>query len=81
MVQCIYHTLDKGKDMKIKITSDSTCDLGEKLIKENDIGIFALQVILGEQSYSDGVNIVPQDIFDSFTSTSRPRRHPAIRPR
>lgn len=50
--------------MKIKITSDSTCDLGEKLIKENDIGIFALQVILGEQSYSDGVNIVPQDIFD-----------------
>lgn len=50
--------------MKIKITSDSTCDLGEKLIKENDIGIFALQVILGEQSYRDGVNIVPQDIFD-----------------
>lgn len=50
--------------MKIKITSDSTCDLGEKLIKDNDIGIFALQVILGEQSYRDGVDIEPQDIFD-----------------
>ena len=50
--------------MKIKITSDSTCDLGEKLINDNDIGIFALQVILGEQSYRDGVDIVPQDIFD-----------------
>lgn len=50
--------------MNIKITSDSTCDLGEKLIKENDIGIFALQVILGEKSFRDGVDIVPQDIFD-----------------
>ena len=50
--------------MKIKITSDSTCDLGEKLIAENDIGIFAMQVILGEKSYRDGIDIVPQDIFD-----------------
>ena len=50
--------------MKIKITSDSTCDLGEELIAQNDIGIFALQVILGEQSYRDGIDIVPQDIFD-----------------
>ena len=50
--------------MTIKITSDSTCDLGEKLIRENDIGIFALQVILGERAFRDGVDIVPQDIFD-----------------
>lgn len=50
--------------MKIKITSDSTCDLGEKLISENDIGIFALQVTLGEKSYRDGAGITPQDIFD-----------------
>ncbi len=50
--------------MKIKITSDSTCDLGDKLITKNDIGIFALQVILGEKSFRDGIDIVPQDIFD-----------------
>jgi DegV family protein with EDD domain len=50
--------------MKIKITSDSTCDLSEQLIKENDIGIFPLAVILGEKSYLDGIDIVPQDIFD-----------------
>ena len=50
--------------MKIKITSDSTCDLGERLLKENDIGVFALQVILGEKSFRDGIDIVPQDIFD-----------------
>lgn len=48
--------------MNIKITSDSTCDLGEK-VAERDIGIVPLSVILGENSYRDGVDIVPQDIF------------------
>jgi DegV family protein with EDD domain len=50
--------------MKIKITSDSTCDLSEQLIKENNISIFPLAVILGEKSYLDGIDIVPQNIFD-----------------
>ena len=49
--------------MKIKITSDSTCDLGSELISKRGIGIFALQVILGEKSYRDG-EIQPQEIFD-----------------
>ena len=51
----IFKQIDKGiYEMKIKITSDSTCDLGDKLIAQNDIGIFALQVILGEKTYRDG---------------------------
>lgn len=49
--------------MKIKITSDSTCDLGRELIENNGIGIFPFSVILGENSYKDG-EIQPQDIFD-----------------
>lgn len=49
--------------MKIKITSDSTCDLSGGLIQNYDIGIFSLSVILGEKSYKDG-GIAPQDIFD-----------------
>ena len=40
--------------MKIKITSDSTCDLSREQIENNDIGIFALSVILGEKYYKDG---------------------------
>jgi DegV family protein with EDD domain len=50
--------------MKIKITSDSTCDLSKQLIDDNNIGIFPLTVILGEKLYRDGIDIVPQDIFD-----------------
>ena len=55
---------ERGKTMNIKITSDSTCDLGRELIEANDIGIFALQVTLGGKSFRDGVDITPQDIFD-----------------
>lgn len=50
--------------MKVKITSDSTCDLSEELLKENGISLFPLAVILGEKTFRDGVDIVPQDIFD-----------------
>ncbi|MGN1372489.1 MAG: DegV family protein [Candidatus Coproplasma sp.] len=54
--------------MKIKITSDSTCDLGQELIEKHNIGIFPLTVILGDKSYKDG-EIVPQDIFDYVAQT------------
>ena len=48
---------------KIKITSDSTCDLSAELIEKYNIGIFSLSVILGDKSYKDG-EIEPQNIFD-----------------
>ena len=49
--------------MAIRITSDSTCDLGH-LIEERDITLLPLAVNLGEKTYYDGVDITPQDIFD-----------------
>lgn len=48
--------------MAVKITSDSTCDLGE-LVEKFGIGIMPLNVILDTETYQDGVNIRPQDIF------------------
>ena len=49
--------------MSIRITSDSTCDLGH-LVAERNIGILPLQVNLDADSFHDGVDITPQDIFD-----------------
>ena len=46
----------------IRLTADSTCDLGES-IQKRGIVIKPLTVILGGTPYSDGVDIVPQDIF------------------
>ena len=48
--------------MAIRITSDSTCDLGV-LAKERNIGIMALNVHLDMETYHDGVDITPEDIF------------------
>ena len=55
--------------MKIRITSDSTCDLNA-LEEERNIGILPLQVNLEEKSFKDGVDITPQDIFDFVAKTN-----------
>lgn len=55
--------------MKVKITSDSTCDLSAELLQKNGIGIFPLTVILGDESFKDG-EIEPQSIFDFVKRTN-----------
>ena len=54
---------------EIVITSDSTFDLSESQLKENDIRIMPLSVILGEKTYKDGIDIQPSDIFRYFDDT------------
>lgn len=54
--------------MKVRITSDSTCDLNE-LLQTREIGVMPLQVHLDDKSYRDGVDITPQDIFDFVDRT------------
>ena len=49
--------------MKIKITSDSTCDLSKELVEKYNIGIIALTVVKNGESFKDGVDIMPADIF------------------
>ncbi len=56
-------------DNEIIITSDSTCDLSPALVQENDIRILPLRVILGADSFYDGIDVTPQDIFDFVDRT------------
>lgn len=49
--------------MKIKISSDSTCDLTKEYIEAHDIGILSLVVIKDGESYKDGIDITPDVIF------------------
>lgn len=49
--------------MRIKILSDSTCDLSRELIEKYDIGIIPLVVVKDDQPYRDGVTITPAEIF------------------
>lgn len=49
--------------MKIKITSDSTCDLSPALLQQYDITLQPLCVVKNGINYRDGVDITPADIF------------------
>ena len=49
--------------MRIKILSDSTCDLPKELLVQHDITLVPLTVIKNNEDFKDGVNIVPADIF------------------
>lgn len=49
--------------MRIKITSDSTCDLSKELLEKNNISIIPLTVIKNDQAYTDGITITTDDIF------------------
>ena len=50
--------------MKIKISSDSTCDLSQELVDKYDVNIVPLYIVKDGKELVDGVDIVPQDIYD-----------------
>lgn len=65
--------------MKIKITADSTCDLSKELIEKYDIRIIPLHIIKSDESdYLDGVDITPDDIFESVEKEGKVCRTAAI---
>ncbi len=49
--------------MRIKILSDSTCDLSAELLEKYNITLVPLTIIKNGEAFSDGVTITPADIF------------------
>ena len=49
--------------MRIKILSDSTCDLSADILAKHDITVMPLTVIKNDVSYLDNVTITPAEIF------------------
>ena len=66
--------------MDIVITADSTCDLPEQVIRENNIIIFPLSILLGEQSYLDGLEIHTKDIYEHVKKTGQLPKTAAVTP-
>ena len=56
---------------KILIASDSTSDLGAELIAKYGIKILPLGVTLGENTYTDGVDIDPDMIYANYEKTGQ----------
>ena len=49
--------------MNIKITADSTCDLSAALLAQWNISLIPMHILMGDESYLDGVTIHPADVF------------------
>lgn len=48
---------------KIKIVTDSTCDLPDRIIEENNIAVIPLYVVFGSDTYKDGIEISTQKLY------------------
>lgn len=64
----------------IAITTDSTCDLPQRFIDENDITVVPLTVLLDDTVYRDGVDIKPDDIYSFVEKTGKLPKTSAVTP-
>ncbi len=55
--------------MRIRISSDSTCDLSPALIEQYDVWIVPLYIRLGDKDYRDAVDVTREDIFNYVQKT------------
>lgn len=66
--------------MEVVITADSTCDLPDYIVHEKEIVITPLSILLGENSYLDGIEAGPQDIYDYVKKTGDLPKTAAVTP-
>lgn len=56
---------------RIKIFADSTSDLPKEWIHQYDIGIVPLYAVFGDESLKDGVDIVPEELYQRVKTEGR----------
>ncbi|WDH95673.1 DegV family protein [Paenibacillus urinalis] len=56
---------------RIKIFADSTSDLPKEWIHQYDIGIVPLYAVFGDESLKDGVDIVPEELYERVKTEGR----------
>ena len=57
--------------MKIKISTDSTCDLPAELIAAHDIGVLPLYIIRDGEALRDGIDVTPDDLYAYTKATGK----------
>ena len=57
--------------MNIKVTADSTCDLTPEWIERYRITITPLHVTCGEESFLDGVDITPDELYGKIRAAGK----------
>ena len=49
--------------MKVKISTDSTCDLPREFIERYNIGVLPMYIVQDGVSLRDGIDITPKDLY------------------
>ncbi|MNH85625.1 Fatty acid-binding protein [compost metagenome] len=56
---------------KIKIFTDSTSDLPSDLVAKYNIGVIPLYVVFNDQTFRDGMDLSPPELYSKVTQTGR----------
>lgn len=56
---------------KVKIISDSTCDLSEEILKRFDVVVLPHPILRGDELLQDNVTITPDDIYAYYNETGK----------
>lgn len=51
---------------KVILSADSTCDLDDILKERYEVHCHPLHIILGDKDYKDGVDMTPDDIYETY---------------
>ena len=65
---------------EVVITADSTCDLPKSIIEKNNIVITPLSILLGEDTFLDGVDVFPANVYEFVARTGTLPKTAAVAP-
>lgn len=54
---------------KVKVLSDSTCDLSSDLVEKHNIGIVPLYVLFNDEAFRDGIDITTHGLYEKVEET------------
>ncbi|MDO4492634.1 MAG: DegV family protein [Clostridia bacterium] len=67
-------------ERKRLLTADTPCDIGAALRDRYDVRLIPLHILVGEKSYSDGVDITNEEIYDIWRTDKILPKTSAINP-
>jgi DegV family protein with EDD domain len=63
--------MSNGENQKVKVVIDSTADMSLETIKELDLEMVPLTVLIGDQAYRDGIDITSEEFYQRLPTLSK----------
>jgi DegV family protein with EDD domain len=56
----------------VALVSDTTCDISDRYVEENDIYFVPVKVQISDRVYTDKLDIIPEEFYELMSSSSAP---------